>query len=110
MNPAELFISKLDPADGSEADESAPKAAKKKGFSLDHRPNWLHVESLQHLEHNTGAVGAPPAACAFALLCFDPPRTPAGALAATAVAVVPVRLNGTCPAPASANSSLQWSW
>ena len=25
-------------------------------FNLDHRPKWLHVESLGDLKHNTGAV------------------------------------------------------
>lgn len=54
----ELFISKLDPAGSDEDDEEGAPHKKKKrgGFSLDHRPNWLHVDSLQHLEHNTGAV------------------------------------------------------
>lgn len=60
MGLYELFISKLDLADGDgEEDEHAGDAKPKKkrgGFSLEHRPNWLHVESLQHLEHNTGAV------------------------------------------------------
>lgn len=53
MGLYELFISKLEAADGP---AEGHEKKKRGGFSLDHRPNWLHVESLQHLEHNTGAV------------------------------------------------------